>query len=172
MLKLLGAVFILVASSTAGFRVAKRYADRPRQIRALLQSLAILETEIVYGSRPLAEVMIHIADREPSPVGTLFRECGTRLRTLDGATAYECWRRAIEATWEQTALRQPEREILLHFGQTLGVSDRQDQLQHIRMAMAHLQAEEQHARDDQARYEKMCKSLGVLGGALLVILMY
>lgn len=38
--------------------------------------------------------------------------------------------------------------------------------------MAHLKAEEQHARDDQARYEKMCKSLGILGGALLVILMY
>lgn len=172
MLKLLGAVFVLIASSSAGFRIAKRYADRPRQIRALQQSLAILETEIVYGSRPLAEVMLHIAEREPPPVGKLFHECGTRLRALDGKSAYECWKTAIEAIWEQTAMRQPEREILFHFGQTLGISDRQDQLQHIRMAMAHLKAEEQHARDEQARYEKMCKSLGILGGVLLVILMY
>jgi stage III sporulation protein AB len=65
----------------------------------------------------------------------------------------------------------PEREVMIDFGKTLGLSDRQDQLQHLRMAVANLKVEEDHARDEQVRYEKMCKTLGFLAGALLVILM-
>jgi stage III sporulation protein AB len=77
----------------------------------------------------------------------------------------------VEETWPNTAMGVPEREVMIDFGKTLGLSDRQDQLQHLKMAIANLKVEENHARDEQVRYEKMCKTLGFLAGALLVILM-
>jgi stage III sporulation protein AB len=70
------------------------------------------------------------------------------------------------------ALQESDCEVLFNFGQTLGVSDRQDQIKHIHLAVAHLSAEESIARDEQLRNEKMWKYLGALVGLTVVILLY
>jgi stage III sporulation protein AB len=60
---------------------------------------------------------------------------------------------------------------MLRLGTTLGISDKEDQMKHIHLALLQLAAEEDAARDDQGRYEKMWKSLGILIAVLIVILM-
>ena len=172
MLKLIGAVLILISTTMTGFRIARRYAERPRQIRQLRQALSLLETDIAYGSRTLTEAFRWIGKREREPVASLFSSCVRYLETLDGASTYQCWKKAVEETWPHTAMGVPEREVMIDFGKTLGLSDRQDQLQHLRMAVANLKVEEDHARDEQVRYEKMCKTLGFLAGALLVAMQW
>ncbi|PTM58518.1 stage III sporulation protein SpoIIIAB [Desmospora activa] len=172
MIKLLGAAFILFATSAAGFLTAKRFKDRPRQIRQLRAALSLLQTEITYGSRRLDQVCAHIAQREAAPIGSLFGWAGEYMERLDGASTFECWRRAVTQTWPHTVLKETEKQILLDFGKTLGISDREDQLQNLRRAQTALEGEEALARDEQERYEKMCRSLGVLTGALIVILIY
>ena len=62
--------------------------------------------------------------------------------------------------------------MIIDFGKTLGIFDREDQLAHLARTQTHLEVEEGRAREEQERYEKMCKSLGILGGALIVILIY
>jgi stage III sporulation protein AB len=172
MLKLLGAILILGSTTGAGFRTARHFADRPRQIRQVRHSLSLLETEITYGARRLDDVCEQIASREKGPVRELFHRCSEHLRHRDGISTFSCWKQAVEEVWPQTSMKSSEREILLDFGKTLGVSDREDQLQHLARVQANLQVEEAQARDEQSRYEKMCKSLGILGGALIVLLMY
>jgi stage III sporulation protein AB len=71
-----------------------------------------------------------------------------------------------------TACKKNEKDIMLLLGASLGVSDREDQLRYLRLAIAQLQAEEENAIEEQKRYEKMWRSLGVLAGALIVIVMY
>lgn len=44
-------------------------------------------------------------------------------------------------------------------------------MKHLRLALLQLKSEEDAAREDQAKYEKMSKSLGLLSAALIVILM-
>lgn len=171
MLKMIGAVLILLSTTLTGFRIARRYAERPRQIRQLRQALSLLETDIAYGSRTLVEAFRVIGKREREPIASLFSSCVRYLETLDGASTYQCWKKAVEETWPRTVMGAPEREVMIDFGKTLGLSDRQDQLQHLKMAIANLNVEENHAREEQVRYEKMCKTLGFLAGALLVILM-
>ncbi|MDR6224661.1 stage III sporulation protein SpoIIIAB [Desmospora profundinema] len=172
MIKLVGAAFILFASTAAGFLTAKRYADRPRQIRQLRSALSLLQTEITFGSRRLDRVCSDIAHREPGPIGSLFGRAGTYMERLDGASTFECWQQAVLEVWPHTVLKDPEKQVLIDFGKTLGISDRDDQLQNLRRVQKALEKEETDARDEQSRYEHMCRSLGVLGGALIVILIY
>ena len=61
---------------------------------------------------------------------------------------------------------------MLELSGVLGTSDRQDQIKHIALAVGQLKHEEAAARDDQVKYEKMSKSLGLLIGALIVILIF
>lgn len=172
MLKLLGAMLVLAAGTMFGFSKASLYARRPRQIRQLIHALERLETEMTYGYTPLAEALLRIAGQLEPQLAVLFRAAAEPLVASSGLTAGESWRAAIHDYWKQTALSSNEREVLSQLSFTLGISDRDDQAKHLRLAVSLLQAEEQAARDDQRRYEKMWRSLGVLAGAFVVILMY
>jgi stage III sporulation protein AB len=171
MLKLLGAVFILFAATMFGFAQASQYARRPRQIRQLIQALQRLETEMVYGYTPLSEALGRIAGQMPDPLAALFRDAASRMERA-GSSARQSWQDAVRAHWPSTAMRGNEQQILCQLGFTLGITDREDQVKHLRMAASLLQAEETTAWDEQKRYEKMWRSLGVLAGAFIVILMY
>ncbi|MFD1428062.1 stage III sporulation protein AB [Kroppenstedtia sanguinis] len=172
MLKMIGACMILLSTTTFGFRQARAYAERPRQIRQMRGALSLMRTEISFGSRRLDQICEQIGHREKEPVRSLYARCAHYLREMDGVSAFECWKRAVEETWPATELKQSEKEVITDFGKTLGISDREDQLAHLARTQTHLEVEEGRAREEQERYEKMCKSLGILGGALIVILIY
>jgi stage III sporulation protein AB len=174
MLKLIGILLILFAGTMIGFVQAARYAARPRQIRQLLHALQRLETEIGYGQTPLPEALSRIAGIVQPPLASLFDAISRSLRSESfgsGNTVRECWEKEVALHWPSTAMNKPEKEALLRLGATLGGSGREDQLKHIRLATIQLHDEESSARDDQHRYEKLSRSLGMLGAALVIILM-
>lgn len=166
----IGVLCVMFAGTMAGFVQAAYFANRPKQLRQLRYGLQRLETEIVYGLTPLPRAMGRVGEQVPEPVGRLFRDAAASLRE-EGADARECWSRALDANWDRLSLRKPELETLRQFGSSLGISDKEDQTKHLRLTMQQLQAEEEQASEDRRRYEKMWRNLGVLGGALIVVLM-
>ncbi|GMK37973.1 stage III sporulation protein AB [Paenibacillus sp. CCS19] len=171
LLKLIGASLILFAGTLIGFLQAARFADRPKQIRQLAGALQRLETEIVFGQTPLPDALLHTAANAGQPVGRLFQAAADELAAGDGRSFQECWDHAMRRTWPTTSMRLPEQTVTLRLGSILGKSDKDDQLKHLRLAAVQLKAEEDAARDDQAKYEKMSRSLGLLLAALVIILM-
>jgi len=172
MMQFAGALFVLIAGTLIGYLQSARYAARPRQIRQLMHALQRLETEIAYSQTPLPEALGRIAKIVPPPLAQLFAAIAASLAdNADHRTVRQSWEQVITEGWERTAMRRPEREALVRLGATLGVSERDDQIKHMRLAMHQLQAEEASAREEQQRYEKMSRSLGVLGAVLVVILM-
>lgn len=171
MLKLIGAALVLFAGTMIGFAQAARFAERPRQIRHLIHALQRLETEIGYGQTPLPEALRRVSLAIPAPLSALFAAIADDLRSGSGVTVRESWESTFEGGWPSTAMRGGEREALMRLGATLGGSGKEDQLKHVRLAMLQLQTEEAAAREDQSKYEKLSRTLGVLGAALVVILM-
>lgn len=171
MVKLLGALLILFAGTMIGFQQAARYAERPRQLRQLGHALQRLETEIGYGYTPLDEALRRAAASLADPAATMLSEAAARLDSGAEESFRDCWESALRAHWPRTAMKRGDLDIMLQLGTLLGISDREDQLKHLRLALLQLQSEEDAAREDQVRYGKMCKSLGILAAALIVILM-
>ncbi|CAM2809793.1 stage III sporulation protein SpoIIIAB [Paenibacillus sediminis] len=172
MLKFIGAALILLAGTSAGMLKAQQFAGRPKQIRDLILALKRLGTEISYGFTPLPDALNRISKQMKEPLHTLFLQASQLMNHPSQMTAQDCIHEAIRSNWHNTAMKSAERDVLYQLGYNLGVSDRQDQMNYISLAIQQLQSEEVSARDDQARYEKMCKSLGLLSGALVVILIY
>ncbi|SFS83246.1 stage III sporulation protein SpoIIIAB [Paenibacillus sp. BC26] len=170
MVELIGAALILFAGTMIGFLQASRYAARPIQIRQLIYALQRLETEIGYGYTPLPEAISRSAAHLPEPVASLLLDVNRRLEQTGELTFRESWEGAANAYWPHTAMRQPEQAALIRLGSALGISDREDQIKNLKLAMQQLQSEEEAARHDSARFSKMWKSLGVLTAALVVIL--
>lgn len=173
MLKWIGATMIMAAGTAYGFAQASRYARRPKELRHLGHALAALESEIVYGLSPLPEALVRVSGVVPSPVSELFAEAVRRMgESAAERTAGASWSEAVEAVWPTTSLRESEKQSLLSLSPLLGLTDREDQSKHIRLAVSQLRVEEESAREELARYGTMWKSLGALSAALIVILMY
>jgi stage III sporulation protein AB len=169
-MKWIGAVFILCATTWAGFEWARKLSERPRQLRQLKVALQSLEAEIVYGLTPLHEASAHLATQLTKPLSWFFYKFAKRLDKAD-TTASQAWDESLEEIWPLTSFRQGELEIMHQFGSTLGRHDREQQQKQIRLALAHLEREETEALEAQHKYEKMIKSLGFLCGLLLIILL-
>jgi len=170
-IKLIGAMLILFAGTMIGFQQAARFAARPRQLRHIAHALQRLETEIGYGHTPLPEALARTADAVSEPIARMLRLASEGLGSAEGLSFRESWERAVHTVWETTAMRENEKAVMLRLGSSLGISDKEDQIKNLQLAMLQLKAEEDAARDDQGRYEKMWKSLGVLIAVLVVILM-
>jgi len=148
---------------------AKRYRDRPRQLRQLRSALQVLETEITYSMRPIGDVAVQLMQQLPKPVNLFFKQLTEELNK--GLTLQEAWNEAVYHFWQRTALKKNEQDILLQFGVTLGQSDRENQEKQIHLALTHLEREELEAREAQAIYEKLWNTMGFLAGLLIVLLL-
>lgn len=170
MLKMIGAMLILLSGTFAGMYQAKLFASRPKQIRELILIFQRLLTEINYSYLPLADALQKLGSQASKPLGQLFLTAAEHLNSPKGYSANESFHYAIDKHWSQTAMKQPEKEVVLQLSLSLGTSDREEQTKHITLAIQQLQHEEINAREDQLKYEKMSRSLGLLVGALIVIL--
>jgi stage III sporulation protein AB len=169
-MKLIGACFILLATTWTGFETSRFLNERPRQLRQLKVALQSLEAEIMYGHTPLSEAALHLANQLSFPLSHLFEQFAAKLQTGE-TSVKQAWEESLQEVWKLTALKQGEFEIMKQFGETLGQYDRIAQQKQITLALVHLEREEQDALEKKARYEKMAKSLGVLTGLLLIILL-
>lgn len=172
MMKFVGAVLVIGAAASYGFLQANHFAKRPKQIRQIIGALQRMETEIIYALTPLPEALVLLGKQIEEPLSSLFRTTGERLNMTAGTSTREIWQQTVKETWKRTSMKRPEQEVVLQLGHVLGLTDRGDQVKHLKLAVSQLQAEETESREEQRRYEKMWKSLGVLIGALIVILMY
>lgn len=170
MMKLIGAMIILLATTWTGFEAAKRLNERPRQLRQLKVALQSLEAEIMYGHTPLDEACARLASQMSKPLSWFFERFSKRLYQ-GGTSVKQAWDDSLYEVWNMTAFAQGELEVMRQFGETLGQHDRIHQQKQIRLTLSHLEREELDARERQEKYSKMMKSLGFLTGLLLVILL-
>jgi len=170
MIKIIGAVLIIIATTWTGFEASRHLTERPRQLRQLKAALQSLEAEIMYGHTPLHEAARRLTSQLSKPLSWFFETFSKKLMNSD-TTVRDAWEESLLEVWKLTALKQGEFEIMKQFGETLGRHDRISQQKQIRLALTHLEREEADAYDKQTKYEKMVKSLGFLSGLLLVILL-
>lgn len=170
MFKIIGAVLIVMATTLIGFEISKRLSERPKQLRLFKSALQSLEAEIMYGHTPLHEASRKLSLQMPKPLSTFFEEFSNQLTSIE-TTVKDAWQNSLQHIWKETALKQSEYEILLQLGENLGKHDRYTEQKQIILTLTHLEREEKEAHEKQNRYEKMAKSLGVLSGLLIVILL-
>ncbi|OPY57526.1 MAG: stage III sporulation protein SpoAB [Pelotomaculum sp. PtaU1.Bin035] len=172
MLKLVGATMVVIASGLSGLAVAGNYSRRPKELRSLRSALQMLETEVAYGVTYLPEALGQVSARCDKNVTLLFSETAAALSSMSGITATEAWETALEKYYPGTALNERDRSVLHNLGASLGISDRQDQIKHLHLAMEQIDNETAGAEEEAARNVKLWSYLGFLGGLVLVLLLY
>ncbi|UZJ80693.1 stage III sporulation protein SpoIIIAB [Fictibacillus sp. KU28468] len=166
-----GAVLILLSTTWIGFELAKKVRERPKQLRQLKVGLQSLEAEIMYGLIPLDEAFLHLSTQLKGPVAEFFLDVSNRLEE-SASSVLDAWETGLAGLSDASAFKKEEIEILRQFGATLGRHDRENQQRQIKLTLAHLERELSEANEAQLKYERMYKSLGILAGLLLIILLF
>ncbi len=169
--KLLGSILIITACSYLGYFFGKQYNARFEQIRKLRSSLKMLETEISYTMNPLPEALFKVGSRIKGPVRILYEHTSDLLIRNIGLPMDEVWRTGLYRLAEESSLKKEEMDVLEDFGLGLGGSDREGQLKNLLMVQEQLKIIESNAENDRNKYERMYKTLGVLAGAALVLIL-
>lgn len=170
-MKWIGALLLIGTTTWIGLEVSKRLNDRPKHIRQLKNALQILEAEILYSQLPLQDAFTTIAKQIPKPMNAFFKSLSEGMKT-SGIELTSLWEENVDRLMQQSSLGTTEKEILNQFGQTLGQHDFTHQQKQIQLTVSHLDRELEEARDNQFKYSKMAKSLGVLCGLFLVLLFF
>lgn len=171
MFKIAGALLIIVAGGALGFLVARNYARRPQELRALQSALSLLETEIVYAATPLAEALDQVGRRSEPCVSALFARAGAALAAYAGTTVQEAWARALDGYYPDSCLRPEDLAVLQSIGKVLGVSDRQDQAKHLRLARERLRAQIVKAENEAHHNVRLWRYLGLFAGLATVLML-
>ncbi|WP_029420143.1 stage III sporulation protein SpoIIIAB [Alicyclobacillus macrosporangiidus] len=170
-MKAIGAALVFVACTGIGFRIARDYRERPRQLRALMQGMRLLQAEVEYSVTPLPAALRRVSERVSPPAGVLFASAADILQDGDVPVA-DALARALNEAERLSALRDADLEVVREFGRTLGTSDRVHQSQQFEVAIARLAGLEEEARELQRTHERLWQYIGALVGLTIVILLY
>ena len=169
-MKWIGALFIIFSTTWLGFYFAGRLSERTKELRAWKLALQSLEAEVMYSQLPLQEASRRIAKQLNGQIQIFLIGFANQLET-SALSAKEAWKHSLQEYAEKVAIKDSDIQVLLQFGETIGMHDKISQQKQIILALKHLEREEQEAIDSQSSYERMSKMLGVLSGILIVILL-
>ncbi len=169
-IKLFLGVLIIISSTIIGIAMANKYAMRPVQLRALQSGINILQTEIIYFSSPLPEALYKVSKSISDDIRIIFDKASKGLLDKKQYTVNEVWTRAVEDSMDTTTLTEEDKVILINFGLGLGSSDKESQLRHFQLVMEQIKNQEIKAEEIRKKNEKLYKSLGILGGMAITVL--
>jgi stage III sporulation protein AB len=124
----------------------------------------------MYSQLPLQEACKRIADQLNGEIKNFLFDFANQLET-NAITAKEAWKSALINYSKLVSIKDSDIQVLLQFGETIGMHDKYSQQKQIVLALKHLEREEQNAIDNQTSYERMSKMLGFLSGLLIIILL-
>jgi len=169
-LKVGGAICVIAASFIWGEYKARSLSLRAQQLQKFQQALQLLAAEISYTVTPLPHAFANVGQRMDGLVGEIFDRAGFLMQSRGDVNAREAWLGAIEEFLPQIFITNEDRQILEQLGNSLGVSDGDNQLKQIKLVDKLLEGALREALDERNRSERMWRYLGVLGGLMLVII--
>lgn len=168
--KLVGGIIVLFSSGFLGYVLSRDCARRPQQLRDLQSLFQMLENQISFMSEILSDAFEIICRNSSSEAAAFFETAAGYLKNDRGIDARGAWERAVKDNIKSTALGREDIEILFSFGRMLGGSDLDGQVKNIRLTRSQLELQERKAEEFRTKNERMYRSLGILGGIAVVII--
>lgn len=171
LLRVVGSVIVIAASTAAGYIFSRNLRHRPQELRELQGLLQVFENEISYMSSVLKDAFSRVHESSISVVGEFFKYTVEELNKNKSMNASLAWETAVRNVIKRTSLNGEDEKILISFGTLLGKSDIEGQLKNIKLTINQLKLQESKAEQDRAKNETMYKHLGMLAGAAIVIIL-
>ena len=167
MLKLIGAIMMIGATTAIGISKMESMALRVRTLEAFVAAFDRINAEISFSLTPLPEVFYRLARTMPKPVDEFFSRCVALGGDLTEASLYPVWNRALR---EVKNLLPEDRRIIAQAGNVLGKFDPENQQQSMAAVTEGVRNCLAAAEEKRKNESRTCAALAVASGFALVII--
>lgn len=171
MLKLIGGLIIITASTFTGFYISHLFYEKVRQLRELQYALQVLESEIIYSAEPLYIAFSNLSLKLSEPLKSLFLDLANSIKEFKEDTLHDIFINSFDRYKDHFLLEKEEIDVLINFFSSLGTSDLEGQKKNFNLTMKKLDMIEKKAEEKRQKNDKLVKYLGIASGILIVVIL-
>lgn len=169
MLKLIFAICIFLISTYIGFSYGDTFRKRRNQLKEILQALAILENDIIYGTTPLPEALLNLSHKVSNPIGNYIEAIANRLIKGDVESVCEGALEEFIKFKSEFDLYDEDKKIMEDFLKSLGESGVYGQEKIFTLAIEGIKINLADADEIAKKNVKLYRYLGVCLGMMIII---
>lgn len=163
MLKLTGAVLLILAGTLAGYAESRKLSLRVKKLESFLRFLEAAQTEIRFSGMPVQRIL-----REHN-MGLQFLACCAE-RCGGGQNFCSAWNASVADRAGTEGFFAADRELLVGFGGGFGATDTEGQLSHCALYSTLVQSNLEAAKEEKNRKSRLYQTLGVFAGLAATLL--
>ena len=164
-------VFILFGiigiSAQIGIMKSKTYKYRLEELQEIKNSLNIFKTKIKFTYEPIPEIFENIANNtENKKIGEMFRKSAEDMNFL---SAGEAFNKNVDQS--ETYLVDEDKKAVKTLSKLLGKTDIEGQISEIELTQTYLDEQIQKAKETKNKNEKLYKTMGIVIGLAIAIIL-
>ena len=157
---------IFLLSSLIGILISRKSVNRVKELMEFKSALNIFKTKVKLTHAPVAEIFTEISRMTLPNVAEVFKKAQKGMKTT---TAGEAWRDAIDAG--NLNIVSEDKDVLKGLSKLLGKTDLEGQIAAVELTTTFLEEQILKAQKEKDKSEKMYKTLGMIFGIGIVIIL-
>lgn len=166
-LEILGAVFVITACGSVGFKIAAAYRREERTLRNLIMILDYMECELQYRMTPLPALCRQASAESGGVLSNLFLQLSAELEDQISPDVDRCMHAALNKV---TNIPRITLEALKRLGHSLGRFDMDGQLRGLESVRQDCRRNLKQLEQNGDTRLRSYQTLGLCAGAAMVIL--
>ena len=165
-IKIIIYTFIFLLSSLIGVLISRKYVSRVDELKEFKNALNLFKTKIRYTYEPLPDIFSEISNSTNSNISNVFRVASNKMNVLPAGVA---WNIALDL--DKLNINEEDKSISNKLGNLLGKTDISGQLNQIELTTDFLDEQISKAEKEKEKSEKLYKTLGMIIGLAIVIIL-
>lgn len=157
---------IFLTCSIIGVLKSRKYVYRVNELREFKNALNMFKAKINFTYEPIPEIFEQISESSTPSIGGVFKKASYNMNFK---SAGEAWNTAVET--DILNINAEDRNILKNLGRLLGKTDLKGQVNQIDLTSSFLDNQIRKAELEREKNEKMYRTLGMILGLGIVIIL-
>ena len=160
---------IFGASTSIGILISSKYKNRVSDLREMKNALNMFETKMRYTYEPIPEIFRQISENfknNTSNIANIFKMASENMKYKPAGDA---WNLALDVC--STNMNKEDIKTLKSLNKLLGKTDVEGQLSEIELTTSFLDIQITQAIKEKEKNEKLYKTLGMITGIAIVIIL-
>lgn len=166
-LKLVGAVFVILGCGSIGFRIAANHRFEEKNLRQLIGILDYMECELQYRLTPLPELCRQASKEFSGLLGNIFGELSVEMDAQNSSDLEMCMSSALAKVGKLPPLTREELQLL---SRMIGRFDVEGQLKGLEAVRQECRRQVESLSQNRDTRLRSYQTLGLCAGAALAIL--
>ena len=180
--KFVGFILILGATTFLGVLISKKYSLRVNELQELITGLEIFETRLNYTYDTIPDAFDFIHRHLKSDVRNIFKNVSNDLNKSNEVSAGDTFMKVVDSAGDTfmkvvdeeksfLALTDEDVEALKGLSVSLGQTDLENQSKNIKLIIHTLSMQLESAKFEKNKNFKLFRNMGVLVGLMLIIIL-